>query len=1070
MGFVLALAIRVGIILRYTIMKARTAKLILIAIAVSVCNESARAIDTEQARAFSGRDFYIAGETSVSFHAEAGIDVLVVEGGFSQTIGADTFGGDRAIIWLKRETQFPSVGNSELNVWAYISGRVSAERTKGTRLPGLNWQMVSGAEEHSGSRQAIIVWFKTSGEVFLTVKDRKLGDVRSGEFYAKAYKAVSAAAQDYTGQMEAVAPIKAEHRTQNTEPGIQNVKEQETSNIERPASSVQQKMQKAKEESGVGGFFSRLIGPPKKKVTRPAARAKSMVRYPVNIAPAGDTEPNIEAGKADGEDIATVIGRFYLWQKQNEQGELLEMQADAAVVFYGKGKKSDDSTKTDESDGIQEMGVKGSIRAVYVCGDVIMTEGLRSIRAGEIYYDFENKTGLAVNTTLRSFDPGRGIPIYVRAAKIRQLAENKFSAQNVVITTSEFAKPQLSLEASNILLVDTTEAQQTGIAEGEVKDSSYDIEMKDVRLKYYDTTLFYWPYMRSNLERPDVPFKSMQIGNDSVFGTSVETKWFLSRLLGLREPQGTDGTYQLDYYSKRGVGTGIDVDYAQEEHLGKIIGYVINDRGKDRLGRVDFRRNIEPPEQTRGRFSWVHREFMPYNWQLTTGINYESDENFIESYYRKEFNTGPERETYVHLKRIEDNWAIAFLGKGKINDFADELEEYPTGEFHLTGQSIFDDKLTLYSDTQGGQYRQRIGDGHNTMINQEPFADATHRTEIDAPVWLNGVKAVPYVAGTVGYDDRNGFNRALVDGSNAGTFNENVVGIGEAGLRLSSEYWNVYRTVQSRLWDIDGLRHIVRPELDTTVYSVSDPTVTQHDVVHIGMSQRLQTKRGPAGEQRRVDWMRLDLGGTWFADNEPRTNGSGPFRYIWNRPMTPLRMFTMPAILNGDLQTNGLKKFETYGPQRDYYSYDYSWQLSDTTAFLSDGYYDIHNGTFEQVNAGFSRQRLPDLSYYIGTRYLANTQILEEHGTNAFVFAASYQVDERYTLVFAQQYDFDYGANVGSDLTIIRRYHRVFWSLTFATDASLDNQAIMFSIWPEGVPELALGSRRYSGLLGPGGY
>jgi hypothetical protein len=406
-----------------------------------------------------------------------------------------------------------------------------------------------------------------------------------------------------------------EQRTQNEEQKIFKPEKQGTSNIERPTSNVQQKTQKAEE---TGGFFSRLIGPPKKKVTGPPAQVKQMVRYPVNIAPAGDTEPNIEAGKADTEDIATVIGRFYLWQKKNEQGELLEMQADAAVVFYGKG-RNDNSAKTGESDGIKEMAAKGAIRAVYVYGDVIMTEGLRTIRASEMYYDFENKRGIAINTTLRSFDPGRGIPIYIRAAKIRQMAENKFSAQNVVITTSEFVKPQLSLEASNILLVDATEAQQSTLTEGQVKDSSYDIEMKDARLKYYDTTLFYWPYMRSNLERPDVPFKSMQIGNDGIFGTSVETRWFLSRLLGLREPQGTNGTYELDYYSKRGVGTGINVDYAQEDHLGKITGYVINDRGKDRLGRVDFRRNLEPPEETRGRFSWIHREFMPYNWQLTTG-------------------------------------------------------------------------------------------------------------------------------------------------------------------------------------------------------------------------------------------------------------------------------------------------------------------------------------------------------------------------------------------------------------------------------------------------------------------
>lgn len=1028
--------------------------MILISIVMFVQGQSAQAIDTNLAKAFLGHDFYIAGEKSVGLHPQADMDILVVEGSFSQTIGADVFSGDKAVIWLRRGER------NELSVWAYISGRVSAKRGTGTRLPGLNWQMRE-------SPQAIIVWFKTGGEVFLTVKDRQQGEVRDGVFYNNAYKAMSVAVGDFAGQMNSAAPVKAEQIIQNNEPQKQNTKEKSPARVEPIVSGTQPRMHEQGEEGG--GFFSRLIGPPKKKEAGPSP-AKVIVRYPVNIAPAGDTEPNIEAGKAGNQDIATIIGRFYLWQKQNEQGEMLEMQADAAVVFYRKTGKNDNSTGDEESADQSQPGVKGSIRAIYVCGDVVMTEGTRTLRAGELYYDFENKRGVATNATLRSFDPARGIPIYIRAAKIRQLAEHKFAAQNVVMTASEFAKPQLSLEASNILLTDATEVEQTQLAGGDVQDNSYDAEMKDVRLKYYDTTLLYLPVMRSNLERPDVPFKSMQIGNDGVFGTSVETKWFLSRLLGLREPEGTSGTYNLDYYSKRGVGTGIDVNYAQEEHLGKIIGYVIDDRGKDRLGRVDFRQNLEPPEDTRGRFDWVHREFMPYNWQLTTGINYESDEHFVESYYRKEFNTGPDRETYVHLKRIEDNWGIAFLGKGRLNDFADELEEYPSGEFHLTGQSIFDDKLTLYSDTKAGQFRQRIGDNHDTLMNQEPFVDATHRTEIDAPVWLNGVKAVPYVAGTAGYDDRNGFNRSLVTGSDSSRFDRDSVGIGEAGLRLSSEYWNLYREVQSRLWDIDGLRHVIRPELDTAIYTESNQLVRQHNVVHLELSQRLQTRRGPAGDQRTVDWMRLDLGGTWFEDDEPRVNGSGPFRYLWNNPMTPLRLFTMPTILNGDLKQDGLKKFETYGPQRDYYDYDYRWQFTDTTAFVSDGFYDIHSGTIQQLDAGFSRQRLPDLGYYIGTRYLANTQILKEHGTNAFVAAVSYQVDERYTIVFAQQYDFDYGANVESDITIIRRYHRVFWSLTFATDASLGSNLVMFSIWPDGMPEMALGSRRYTGLTGPGGY
>ena len=185
--------------------------------------------------------------------------------------------------------------------------------------------------------------------------------------------------------------------------------------------------------------------------------------------------------------------------------------------------------------------------------------------------------------------------------------------------------------------------------------------------------------------------------------------------------------------------------------------------------------------------------------------------------------------------------------------------------------------------------------------------------------------------------------------------------------------------------------------------------------------------------------------------------------------MTPLRLYSMPGILNGDLG-EGLKKFETYGPARDYYDADYLWQISDTTALLSDGYYDARSGTVEQLDIGFSRTRWPDLSYYIGSRYLRNVKVLDEHGSNAFVFAASYILDPRYTIVFSQQYDFDYGANVESNITLIRHYNRVFWSLSFSADASLDRQSIVFSIWPEGVPELAAGSRRYTGLSGPGGY
>ncbi len=94
-------------------------------------------------------------------------------------------------------------------------------------------------------------------------------------------------------------------------------------------------------------------------------------------------------------------------------------------------------------------------------------------------------------------------------------------------------------------------------------------------------------------------------------------------------------------------------------------------------------------------------------------------------------------------------------------------------------------------------------------------------------------------------------------------------------------------------------------------------------------------------------------------------------------------------------------------------------------------------------------------------------EVLDEKGSDAFTFAATYVLDPRYTLVYSAQYDFDYGASIRSDITLIRRYHRVYCGITYSADESLDRHSIVFSIWPQGIPELAIGPRRYAG---PGGY
>ena len=89
-----------------------------------------------------------------------------------------------------------------------------------------------------------------------------------------------------------------------------------------------------------------------------------------------------------------------------------------------------------------------------------MTKGQRTIRADEIFYDFEQQKAIILNAEMRNFSPTEGIPIYVRAKELRQVAANKFKAEDVTVTTSEFHKSQISLNVNSIEITDTTPADE----------------------------------------------------------------------------------------------------------------------------------------------------------------------------------------------------------------------------------------------------------------------------------------------------------------------------------------------------------------------------------------------------------------------------------------------------------------------------------------------------------------------------------------------------------------------------------------------------------------------------------
>jgi len=752
----------------------------------------------------------------------------------------------------------------------------------------------------------------------------------------------------------------------------------------------------------------------------------------------------LELTKDGGVEVTTVMGKMRVWWPEPDEStgrvRMIELQADSLVLW--RRPHDPNRPATGLPAGRQE-----DVSEVYVVGDVELRQGQRTIRATEIYYDLRHSRGLARNAVLRTFDVSRNIPVYVRAAELRQVAVDEFEAENVTVTASEFHTPQVSVTASKLQVTDKTQEP------GPPTDTRFDAKMDDIRVKYYDTTLFAWPSLRPNFQRPDVPLRSASVGNDSTFGVSMETRWFLSRLLGLQEPEGTDSTLLLDYFSERGVGGGVDIEYEQEDYFGKLLGYAIDDDGEDRLSRTEKR--VPVTKDTRGRFAFQHRHFLPHDWQLTAEASYLSDENFLEQYYRGEFHVGKKQETLVHLKRLGDNWGLSLLGKVRINDFLDQVEEQPTAEFHWTGQSFFNDRLTFYSDNQVSRYRYLYGADSVDLGPNEFFTFTMTRNEIDLPLTVGKSKIVPFVAGTFGYEDGSQF-QATLDG--APTEPEDTVLIGEAGVRMATQpFWKVYPDIQSRFWDLNELRHVIRPHITAVAYTHSDLVEEQRDTLDFGISQRWQTRRGPEGRRRTVDWLRWDVDFVWVSDSGDAT--AGPDQFLWNKPFIPLVSGSVDMLLPQDRRTTGI-----YGPRRNYVGTEVALRLSDTTSILGDMNIDMQSGVAQQIDVGVARLCWPNLSYYIGSRYLRRITSGQETGSNAVTFAATYVIDPRYTAVFSQQYDFDYGAGIRSDITLIRRYHRMNLALTLSADESLDERRVFLSLWPQGVPELALGQGRYAGL------
>lgn len=983
-----------------------------------------------------GQDLHIAAPAmTISTTAPAGwSQLMLLEQGCTLQIGDNTLSGRDAVLWIRSHPAADQAGvmaGHSYLVQAYLEGDVSVQKGSKSRTTSIQHMRVQGAE-------VLLTQFLVTGDIFASA-DRQ-GELSAdyledNELFRKASRAVVGIPSGPAIPDSAAVP------------NPQSV-------ITRPGAPFSPDAEKVSSEIAKQLKQSQQTGVPVDGVV------SGIPVYPVELSAVWEPVPQVEKKLLpDGQEVIVASGRFYLWQKRDD-GQNLEFMADRMVLFF---EQDEFEIKPSGYTGTQ-LG-SGKIQSAFLSGNIVMTEGSRTIRADELYYDFTNYRALVVNSSLRVFDEQRGIPVYLRAERLGRVSKDIFEARQVQLTSSEFYLPQVSLNASKMVLL-TGEALEHYYTLSEQSDpaTEYEARLYDVKGRLGDVTFFSWPKIVTNFARPDIPLRRATFGNDSDFGTSIQTRWKLAPLLGVKDPEWIDSQLNLDYFSLRGVGAGIDAEYERDDMMGSLISYIMTDQGEDDLGRT--RRNIDPEQDVRGRFSLRHRQYLPNDWQFTLETGYVTDENFIEAMYRHEFYTDKEQETLVYLKQLKDNRAFSILGKIRINDWTTEQEELPSLEYHVKGQSFWDHRLTWYSDSQLARFRDSSATSSSGL-----YTFAFSRNEVDLPVTIGSFKLVPFAAASYGYEDNTGFAYDLSDMGTGTLSREDQVFLTEVGLRASTMFWKEDPYYRSELWDLRGMRHIITPYAELVMYEASDDSIEMRDVIHLGLSQRWQTHRGGEENPRTLDWMRLDLEGTWLSDDAASPVGSlnasetaafyGPAAFVYNDPSIPFLLRRDGAF---------------FGMARDTLNAEYAWRVTDTFTLLGDANYDLQSGDLQQLDVGISRYVYPNMSYYMGTRYLRPVVVavdedgggtdFYERGSAAFVAAVTYRFSSRYLATFTQEYNFDYGKPIRSDLAIIRQYHRMFYSMSFSMDESLDRTSILFSVWPQGVDELAIGSRRYTGLTG----
>ena len=134
------------------------------------------------------------------------------------------------------------------------------------------------------------------------------------------------------------------------------------------------------------------------------------------------------------------------------------------------------------------------------------------------------------------------------------------------------------------------------------------------------------------------------------------------------------------------------------------------------------------------------------------------------------------------------------------------------------------------------------------------------------------------------------------------------------------------------------------------------------------------------------------------------------------------------------------------------------WRVNDRTAVLYESNYDLNDRDWDILNVSLAVERTPRFNYVLGYRFIDGSN------SNVLALDTNYRLTEKHTIALREAFDLDQGQTLDFTVALIRRLPRWYTAVSFELDEAEDDVGLSFTLWPEGLPQAAIGSRRFTGL------